>query len=280
MDKRDRRTIEVECNIRKKLLFIEGFDKPICNENIKLKDGNITVQIKPDGFFFIDKDGSTVLSCHIFYNDKNISTVYYFVNQRKFKVNYDSSIFETVNANLEYTIEIFNEYPYKYGKRVEEVKRFYQKYIDDIDFYATKDPSVEYRYARNLFEVMEHFNYNRSIYSKLISSTNNIFIMAYANARKKCNNGRIDVNLMEMIDLKYNEPSYFDYVVELYKLESRLSYHGIEIPENQKVSGLNKFRLSLEGFRTKISYISDTMKKATKYMADIITTLQKEEEGE
>ena len=98
------------------------------------------------------------------------------------------------------------------------------------------------------------------------NTTNNIFIKAYANARKRCNNGRINADLMELADLKYTEPSCFDYLIELYKLENRLRYHGIEIPKNQKVSGLSDLRLSIEGFRTKIHYIADVMTKAVKYI--------------
>lgn len=284
MDKTIRRTIEVEANVRKGCLFIEGFDEPIYNKSLvsKLKNGNTRVQIKPDGFFFFDnKDGGTVLSCHVIYEDRSVATVYYFVNQRKFKLNCDSAIFETVSSDLDYVAAIFDEYPYKYGKKVDRVDKFYQNPIDDMEFYASKDPSVEYKYARNLFEVMEHFDFNMLEYSRMINSTNNIFIKAYANARKRCNKGRINADLMKLADLKYTEPYCFDYLIELYKLENRLRYHGIEIPKNQKVSGLSDLRLSIEGFKDKIHYIADVMTKAVKYMKDSISTIQKmEEEGE
>lgn len=283
MDKTIRRTIEVEANVRKGCLFVEGFDEPIYSKSLVpiLKNGNTRVQIKPDGFFFFDnKDGSTVLSCHVIYEDKAVVSVYYFVNQRKFKLNCDPAIFETASSDLDYVAAIFDQYPYKYGKKVDRVNKFYQKPIDDMEFYASKDPSVEYKYARNLFEVMEHFDFNMLDYSRMVNSTNNIFIKAYANARKRCNKGRINADLMELADLKYAEPSCFDYLIELYKLENRLRYHGIEIPKNQKVSGLSDLRLSIEGFRTKIHYIADVMTKAVKYMKDSISMIQMEEEGE
>ena len=284
MDKTIRRTIEVEANVRKGCLFIEGFDEPLCNKFLasKLKSGNTRVQIKPDGFFFFDnKDGGTILSCHVICDDKNVGNVYYFVNQRKFKQDCDHAVFETVSSDLDYVAAIFDENPYKYGKKVNRVDKFYQKPIDDMEFYSSKDPSVEYKYARNLFEVMEHFDFNMLDYSRMVNSTNNIFIKAYANARKRCNKGRINADLIELADLKYAEPSYLDYFIELYKLENRLRYHGIEIPKNQKVSELNGIRLIIEGFKAKMLYISDVMKKSMKYMTDSINTIQKmEEEGE
>ena len=284
MDKTIRRTIEVEANVRKGCLFIEGFDEAIYNKSLvsKLKNGNTRVQIKPDGFFFFDnKDGGTILSCHVIYEDKAVVTVYYLVNQRKFNLNCDSAIFETASSDLDYVAAIFDENPYKYGKKVNRVDKFYQKPIDDMEFYSSKDPSVEYKYARNLFEEMEHFDFNMLDYSRMVNSTNNIFIKAYANARKRCNKGRINADLIELADLKYAEPSYLDYFIELYKLENRLRYHGIEIPKNQKVSELNGIRLIIEGFKAKMLYISDVMKKSMKYMTDSINTIQKmEEEGE
>ena len=85
---------------------------------------------------------------------------------------------------------------------------------------------------------------------------------------------------MEFVDLKYTEPSYLDYFIELYKLENRLRYHGIDIPRNQKISGLSDLRLSIEVSKDKIHYIADVMTKAVKYMKDSISTIQTEEEGE
>lgn len=281
MDKTLRRTIEVEANVRKGHLFIEGFDEPIYNKSLvpKLKNGNTSVQIKPDGYFFHTISDDTILSCDMLYGDSDVAKVYYSVNQRKFSQY--PSISYTRGSDLDYVAAIFDQYPYKYGKKIDRVNKFYQKCIDDMEFYASKDPSVEYKYARNLFEVMEHFDFDTLEYSRMINSTNNIFIKAYANARKRCNKGRINASLMDLINLKYIEPTYLDYFIELYKLENRLRYHGIDIPRNQKVSGLSDLRLTIEGFKAKMLYISDVMKRAMKYMTDSINTIQKmEEEGE
>ena len=279
MDKRDPRAIEVEANVRKGLIFIEGFDWPIESAGRSIgEDRKIFVQIKPDGFFHIDGDGDTILSCYVMYEGKVICLTHYSVNQKKFVKIFS---YGYINSDISYCAEVFMQYPYKYGKKIDRVNKFYQKCIDDMEFYASKDPSVEYKYARNLFEVMEHFEFDTLEFSRMINFTNNIFIKAYANARKRCNKGKINASLMDLINLKYIEPTYLDYFIELYKLENRLRYHGIDIPRNQKVSGLSGLRLTIEGFKTKFYYISDVMKKAMKYMTDNINTIQKiEEEGE
>lgn len=234
MDKFENGIIEVECNVRKNHLFIEGFEYPYRNK-LKIKDGNIVVKIKPNGFYLINPlvEGGydTVLECDVIYNNLAIDTVYYSVIERKF-TGHGWCI--SRNSSIDYCTEVFMQYPYKYGKRVNKIENHYKEGYIDIKDYNKKDPYNEYRHSKNLLISIDHFGFSRSECMRL--AKNNIFIFAYINARKYLNKGAVNPNEIKELGPRFKEPTYSDFIIELSKLETRLRNHGIDIPHNDMIS--------------------------------------------